>query len=144
VVKMELGTFGAILKFALDVEDQVSAFYKSAAALPVNRNLGTIFLELSSRGEKRLKTLERIRRENVTEMILESIVGLNSDDYIITTKIPESADDEVLKQLAISIETTLQDFYKTAAIKIEFLSEAAYAFEILAEKNAETKKHISS
>jgi rubrerythrin len=141
---MELGTFGAILKFALDIENQVSTFYKSAAALPVNRNLGTIFLELSSRGEKRLKTLERIRRENVTEMILESIVGLNSDDYMITTKIPESADDNVLKQLAISIETTLQDFYNTAATKIDFLSEAAYAFELLAEKNAETMKRISS
>ena len=141
---VELGTFGAILKYALDIENEVSVFYKTAAGLPVNQNLVAMCLELSNRGEKRVKTLERIRRENVTEMILESIVGLNSDDYIITTKIPPSANDKVLKQIAINIETTLQDFYNTAATKIEFLSEAAYAFEILAEKNAETKKRISS
>jgi rubrerythrin len=144
VVKVKLGTFGAILKFALEIENEAYVFYKSASSLLVDQNLVAMFHELSNRGEKRTKTLERVRRENTTEMILEPIIGLDSGAFTLTTSIPESADDDVLRHLAINIETILQDFYTTSATKVEFLSEAAYAFEILADKNAEAKKHLSS
>jgi rubrerythrin len=144
VVIVELGTFGSILKFALDIETEASEFYRSASGLLVSQNLAAMFHELTNRGEKRVKTLERVRRENMTEMILEPIIGLDSDAYTFISKIPESADDEALRQIAARIETALQKYYSTAAKKIEFLSEAAYAFEILAEKNAEIKNRLSS
>ena len=141
---MELGTFGSILKFALEQENEAIQFYKSASAHLSNQRLNELFSELVIRGEKRIKTLERVRRENTTEMILEPIVDFDSEKYSIGKAISDSGDDESLRKTATEIETMLENFYITAAKKIEFLSEAAYAFELLAEKNAETKKRLSS
>lgn len=141
---MELGTFGAIIKFALDIETKVGIFYETASDITKDVELVSIFADLVVRSQKRLKILERVRRENVTEMILEPIMNLDSDSYNIVTEISESANDDTLRTLATNIETTLQEFYTTAAIKIDFLIEAAYAFELLAEKNEETIKLFAS
>ena len=136
---MELGTFGAILKYAMEIEEEVNKFYESASGVAKDPKLVDRFQELHKRGEKRLKTLERVRRENVTEMILEPIVGLDSDDYKIETSISESE----LVDTALSVERTLHGFYSEAAIKIEFLIEASYAFELLAEANERAVETLS-
>ncbi len=141
---MELGTFGAIIKFALDIETKVGNFYESASDIVKDAELVSIFADLVVRGQKRKKTLERVRRENVTEMILEPILEFDSESYSIDIEISESANNDNLRTLATNIETTLQKFYTTAALKTDFLIEAAYAFELLAEKNEETIKRFSS
>ena len=90
-----------------------------------------------------MKTLERVRRENVTEMILEPILDFDSESYSVDTEISEGVNDDILRTLATNIETTLLEFYTAAATKIDFLIEAAYAFELLAEKNEETIKRFT-
>jgi rubrerythrin len=144
MVRMDLGTFGAIMKFALEVETEVTRFYESAQSLAKDEDLAGVFGSLASRGEKRLKTIERIRRENVTEMILEPIVGLDSDAYQPTTSIPEDVDDSKLTNIAREIEKKLNAFYNDAATKLEFLSEVAYSFEILAEANDNSNQRFVS
>jgi len=99
---------------------------------------------LFSRGQKRIKTLERIRRENVTEMILEPIIGLNSETYKPETTSSEGSDDNTVKRVAVIIEKNLNEFYNQAAVKIDFLSEVAYLFELLAEANEATLQRLSS
>ncbi|MFW9767236.1 MAG: hypothetical protein ACFFF9_01365 [Candidatus Thorarchaeota archaeon] len=136
---MELGTFGAILKYAMEVEQEISTFYKTASEVTKDNDLADQFRELHKREEKRLKTLERIRRENVTEMILEPIVGLDSDDYKFDTRIDETK----LVDTAVFLERTLHEFYSKAATKIEFLIEASYAFELLAEANERAVASLS-
>ena len=140
---MELGTFGAIIKFALDIETEVGNFYQTASDLAKDEKLGSIFADLVVRGQKRTKTLERVRRENVTEMILEPILEFDSDSYSIVTEISEGINDADLRVLSTNIESTLLEFYTAAATKIDFLIEAAYAFELLAEKNEETIKRFT-
>lgn len=140
---MELGTFGAIIKFALDIETKISNFYQTASDLTKDEKLGSIFADLVVRGQKRTKTLERVRRENVTEMILEPILEFDSDSYSIVTEISEGINDDNLRVLSTNIESTLLEFYTTAATKIDFLIEAAYAFELLAEKSEETIKRFT-
>ena len=140
---MELGTFGAIIKFALDIETKIGNFYQTASDLTKDVELGSIFADLVVRGQKRTKTLERVRRENVTEMILEPILEFNSDSYSIVTEISEGINDDNLRVLSRNIESTLLEFYTAAATKIDFLIEAAYAFELLAEKNEETIKRFT-
>ena len=142
MILLDLGTFGAIIKFALEIEGSVSEFYTKAGETAKNDTLVELLGELVTRSQKRLKTLERIRRENVTEMILEPIEGLESDSFALETAVSQDIDDSAIKALAESIETTLQKFYETAATKIDFLPEAAYAFELLAEKNEETIKRF--
>ena len=140
---MELGTFGVILKFALDLEDTASSFYESAAKKAVDFSLVSLFENLLNRGQKRIKTLKRIRRENTTEMILEPITGFSSDSYGLVTAIPEDNDEGTIRKTAATIEGVLHDFYTVAATKIDFLSEAAYSFEILAEENDEAKQLLA-
>lgn len=144
MVKMDLGTFGAIMKFALEVEHEVTSFYESASEYVKDKNLSGLFSNLSIRGQKRVKTLERVRRENVTEMILEPIIGLNSDTYILDTTIPEDSNDKTVQKIAVDIEKNLNEFYNQAAAKIDFLSEVAYSFELLAEANEDAVQRLSS
>ncbi|MHA2600849.1 MAG: hypothetical protein AM324_001785 [Candidatus Thorarchaeota archaeon SMTZ1-83] len=140
---MELGTLGAVLKFALDIENRACSFYELACSATTNPNLVAQFEELVQRGQKRIETLMRIRREHTTEMILEPITGLNSDTYNPITAIPEGGDEGTLQLVAVAIETELRDFYTAAAIKIGFLSEVAYSFEQLADENSEAIQHLS-
>lgn len=141
---MDLGTFGAVMKFALEVESEVSGFYESAKEIVKDQDLAGLFDSLANRGRKRVKTIERVRRENVTEMILEPITGLDSDAYKPVTSLPDSPDDNVLQGLAVEIEKNLQAFYTQAGAKIDFLSEVAYSFELLAEANEEASNRLSS
>lgn len=140
---MELGTFGAIMKFALETEQDVTRFYEAASKLVKDQNQVTLFQDLLKRGEKRLKTLERVRRENVTEMILEPIIGLDSENYKIETEIPSSPDEKAVQELALSIEKGLFEFYSHAGKKIDFLIEVAYSFELLAEANEKAVQSLS-
>ncbi|MFW9975765.1 MAG: hypothetical protein ACFFDQ_10890 [Candidatus Thorarchaeota archaeon] len=140
---MELGTFGAIMTFALEVEHEVTSYYESTKQKVKDQDLANTFESLAARGQKRVKTIERIRRENVTEMILEPISGLYSDTFKPKTSIPETYDDNTLREIAVKIEKILQAFYAQAAVKIEFLSEAAYSFELLAEANEDASRRLS-
>ncbi|MFX1559249.1 MAG: hypothetical protein ACFFBL_01550 [Promethearchaeota archaeon] len=140
---MELGTFGAIMTFALEVEREVAKFYESAKEIVKDQEMANLFGKLANRGQKRVKTVERLRRENVTEMILEAINGLDSDAYAPSTAIPESPDDKTLQEIAVEIETNLGAFYTQAAVKVDFLGEVAYAFELLAEANEEASQSLS-
>ena len=142
--KMDLGTFGAIMNFALEVENEISSFYKSASEYVKDQNLAGLFSDLSNRGQKRIKTLERVRRENVTEMILEPIVGLDSENYKLITEIPSGMEQKEVKDLSIDIEKGLLEFYTHAAAKIDFLIEAAYSFELLSEANEKALQRLSS
>lgn len=139
---VELTTFGAVVKFALDIEGQVSSFYESAIGVATDPDLGKLLESLFHRGQKRIKTLMRVRRENVTEMILEPIAGLNSEVHKLVTVIPEGANDSVVRETAAALETKLHEFYMHAAAKIDFLSEAAYALELLADANSEAAQSL--
>ncbi|TFH09605.1 MAG: hypothetical protein E4H14_04115 [Candidatus Thorarchaeota archaeon] len=140
---MDLGTFGAIIKFALEIEADISDFYKKISDHAEDDVLVGLLRDLITRGQKRITTLERVRRENVTEMILEPIEGLDSNSFVIETEVSEVINDATIKTLASAIETTLWRFYTAAAKKIDFLPEAEYAFELLAEKSEETIKRLA-
>jgi hypothetical protein len=139
---VELTTFGAVVKFALDIEAEVSSFYESASGVATDPDFGKLLESLFHRGQKRIKTLLRIRRENVTEMILEPIAGLDSEVHKPVIIIPEGADDGVVRETATALETKLHEFYMHAAAKIDFLSEAAYALELLADANSEAAQNL--
>lgn len=141
---MDLGTFGAIIKFALEIEGKASDFYNDLGEYAKDAVLVELLRELVTRGQKRIQTLERIRRENVTEMILEPIEGLDSDSFGIETDASIALDDATIKTMVTRIERTLQNFYNTAARKIDFLPEAEYALELLAEKNEEFIKRLDT
>ncbi len=123
---MELGTFGAILRFAMQMEEQSAAFYEAASgAAPALRELG-------QGARKRLARLEQARREGVAEMILESITGLDGDAYAVT--LDPRADAAALRAQAQEQEEAAARFYRDAAAKLP-IREVARLFQRLAQEH---------
>lgn len=137
VVRLELGTFGAVMSFALELEHASEAFYKQLHGSTSDSTLKPVLEKILARCSVRISTLERVRRENVTEMILEPIRGINSDSFPTDITISTSTDSKDLQNAAKAWEAKRKSFFESASHKIEFLLEAADAFERLADENDE-------
>jgi len=133
---MELGTFGAILRFAMELEQQAVDFYEGA----VGGELEAGFGELARGSRKRLKRLERARREMVTEMILESITGLNGDDYRVD--VDSKVDEAGLLRQARTLEETTACFYQDAAAKMP-IREVVRLFRRLVRENEQRQTQLA-
>ena len=125
---MELGTFGAILRFAMDLEEQAVGFYEEATRGGLEETFG----ELARGSGKRLRRLERARREMVAEMILESITGLDGDAYHVD--LDPGSDEAGLVRQAQALEETAARFYRDAAAKMP-IREVVRLFQRLAREN---------
>ncbi len=125
---MELGTFGAILGYAMQLEEGAAGFYEAAA----RGSLQAAFGELARSSRKRLRRLERDRREGVAEMILESITGLDSDAYRMDLN-SEADETELLRQ-AQALEETAARFYRDAAVKMP-VREVTRSLTRMAQEN---------
>ena len=125
---MELGTFGAILRFAMDLEEQAVGFYEGTARGGLEETFG----ELAQGSGKRLRRLERARREMVAEMILESITGLDGDAYHVD--LDPGTDEVSLVQQAQALEKVAARFYRDAAEKMP-IREVVRLFQRLAREN---------
>ncbi len=139
---MELGTFGAVIKFALELEAMAAAFYETASAITSTEQLKIPFEAQIQKRLMRMETLKRLRRENTTEMILEPIHGLQDEEYRVKSECPEGCPDEELLKLASELEERNQKFYEDAAKKIEFLIEPADIFERFAEENGDNAQSL--
>ncbi len=78
---MPLENFGSILTFAAQLEELDSAFYSAAATNPNCAQHKDLFAELAGNEKKNEKSVLRVRRENVTEMILEPITNFTRDPF---------------------------------------------------------------
>ncbi len=143
LISGSLTTFGAVLKYALELEAVAAAFYETASTITSTQNLRSVFQALIIQGQKRIQILMRVRRENTTEMILEPISGLDGNAYRPTTECPETCTDDALIQLAKAMENKINNFYTSAAEKVSFLSEAADIFERLAEEHLENQNILA-
>ena len=109
---LSLNQFGSILTFAINLEGQLAKFYEDTA-----RSSGIHGEELSKRANdchKRVRKLERSRRENVTEITLEPIEGLDAANYQLdfTKNSPQAIN---------AIEETVIRFYADVTPKINVL-----------------------
>lgn len=127
---MELATFGAILKFALELEQQSIAFY---AQTPTER-LAALWTDLADGARRREQRLQEARRELVAEMILEPIVGLSAADYQV--RVPTAQDDTALLEHARALEEVAHRFYCDAAAKMP-IREVARLFQRFARENSQ-------
>ena len=133
---MELGTLGAILKFALELEEKAQEFYQEAARRVSQPRLRELFQEYARRGRKRRQLLERTRRENTAEMILEPITGFFSEDYEPDCTLPEGISSAEVLEKARALEEKTARFYEVAAGKVG-ITEVTRAFRKLGRENTE-------
>jgi hypothetical protein len=131
----ELGTFGAIISFALVLETQAFAFYESIDGTKLDQTI-TNLLKGST---KRIARLKRIRQELVTEMILEPISGIDGDTFALEIS-STPGEDSIINQ-AVNIEDNMGAFYTTAASLIP-MKEVESAFYRLAKENWDRKTKL--
>lgn len=141
---MELKTFGGVLRFAIELETKIIALYEEMSRDKRCQGARQDWLDLLREHKKCLDLLERTRRENVAEMILEPIRGLSSDDYDLQTAFtPEMSYLDVVK-LALKLEERSQEFYANSAEKISGLGEASKPLRKLAKERERYKLKLKS
>jgi rubrerythrin len=127
---MNLSTFSAILTFALDTEDRSIAFLEKLIVRKDCLVVGPALEEIVQVKKKHRRTLETIRRENITEMILEPVRNLKTVDF------PSEIPQKEVKTLADGIQAVLaaekmaSRFLLTASEKLN-LAEVAKALKKL-------------
>ena len=113
-----LNTFGAILTHAIELETRLRDYYLAAGVSA-----------RAADADKRRTNLERARRENITEIKLEPIEGLDAADYAL-----KLGDTSAAGQNAN--EATAARFFTDVAPKIN-VREAQRALERCARQHQE-------
>lgn len=137
---MPLTNFGSILNFAEDVEKLNHGFYETAALNPECADYKDTFTELGAATGKNIKIVQRSRRENVTEMILEPI-----KDFVRTPFMDECDGVDTMSSIeslekAQRLEEKAFNYYTVASGKIKALPEVSRVCRILAKKH---KAHLA-
>ena len=122
---MQLGTFGAVMRHAIELEDSASKFYgELAQKAPAGARAG--IQELSDASRKNKQLLEKTRRMEMQEMILETITGIDTTNYNTSF---DATDYKVGLENARGIERKASLFYSDASKKLIFLPNAAKTLE---------------
>ncbi|MGQ0797916.1 MAG: hypothetical protein ACT4OI_08665 [Methanobacteriota archaeon] len=136
----ELTTFGALLRFAIELEAASCAYYESASTVLAKDGAGTLVRELAAQHANRHRLLERTRQMKLNEMVLEPVSGLDGRRYVFdATPAPR---DGALRR-AVDLETIAQAFYgDSATVAKSILTEAARTFRKLAEENGRNAERL--
>jgi hypothetical protein len=129
---VSLNTFGAVVTFAIDLEGAMQRFYEDASA--IGGDTAELFAQYARKSAKRRQRMVAVRQDNVTEMILEPIHGLNQVDYDPAFTAPKDRDQALAE--AIRLEGRAERFYRDAGPKLN-VTEPRRAFQKLAQENVE-------
>lgn len=113
-----LNTFGAIMTFAIELEAQLEQYYQTIG----DRTR-------ADEAARRRANLERVRRENITEIKLEPIEGLDENSYRLPL-------NDVTAEGKRRVEKIAAQFYADVAPKIN-VREAQRALERCARQHGE-------
>jgi hypothetical protein len=130
---MSLGTFGAVLGFAAEMVGRSLNFYRAAVQKVEDSVVKEALEKLMSEGGKILALMEKTRRENVTEMILEPVTGLAREEYEMETAISGREKEADFLKAALGIEKMEEKFFRDASARMPF-AEVARIFRKIAQK----------
>jgi len=140
---MALSTFGAIMGFAAEITGQTAEIYRTLGQKAKDLGLREVLQTLSVEGEKSRSLMEKTRRENVTEMILEPITGLHQEGYEIDLKVTDQMGDADLLKAALAIEEREKKFFSDVSSKVP-LPEVARIFRKMAQKKQENLEKLQN
>ena len=132
---MPLENFGSILNFAEELESQDQEFYEAVADNPACAEHKALFEQFATDAKKNVKTVQRTRRENVTEMILEPIKDFVRAPYCEECQAAPNMTVEDALDSAKRLEDRAVRYYTEAAAKIKALPEVARALKLLGKKH---------
>jgi hypothetical protein len=138
---MELSAFGAIMEFALKRENEFKDIVEDALGREGLDPLKELLDGISRDARKNLKTLERTRRENINEMVIAPISGLEGDDYVFEAMSIDGMSAAEFARYAGEILERSISFFRDAADKVP-IEEARRAFQRLAKKKTSLRESI--
>ena len=132
---MPLDNSGSILNIAEELELQDLGFYKTVAESPACADHKGMFTEFAAAIDKNVKAVQRTRRENVTEMILEPIKGFIRAPFCEECQGADSMDAAQAIDAARRLEDRAVRYYTEAATKIKAQPEVARALKVIGKKH---------
>ena len=133
---MPLENFGSILNFAEELELQDLGFYKTLVDNPACADHKAMFEAFAAAIDKNVKTVQRTRRENVTEMILEPIKDFIRAPFCEECEGVDKMDAAEALDAARRLEDRAVRYYTEAATKIKAQPEVARALKLLGKKHS--------
>ncbi|MBW2431958.1 MAG: ferritin-like domain-containing protein [Deltaproteobacteria bacterium] len=133
---MPLENFGSILNFAEELELQDLGFYKTLVGNPACADYKPMFEAFAAAIDKNVKTVQRTRRENVTEMILEPIRDFIRAPFCEECVGVDKMDAAEALDAARRLEDRAVRYYTEAAAKIKAQPEVARALRMLGKKHS--------
>lgn len=141
----ECTTFGAVIRFALELEKGAAGVCEEFSKQPQLAAAAETFKELAAVHKKRGSLLETTRQQKLNEMILEPIQDLHGDQYFIRTDFPKSADLKTSAKFVADIEEKSARFYTDASkVAKTLLSEAARIMDKMGKDNLAFKAKLES
>ena len=110
-------------------------FFSGASASPACSHVKPVFDTLVNNCRKRIKEIERARRENVTEMILEGIEGFVRKPFVMETKDTDGMDADAVVSEARDLLSRCVRYYGDAGPRLKRQPEVARVLKTLAKKN---------
>jgi rubrerythrin len=133
---MPLENFGSILNFAEELELQDLGFYKTVAENPACAEHRRLLAEFAADIDKNVKAVQRSRRENVTEMILEPIRDFMRAPFCEECGAAALMTADEALNTARRLEDRAVRYYTEAATKIKAQPEVARALQTIGKKHA--------
>jgi rubrerythrin len=141
---MELKNFGSVLNFAAEMEANDGAFYQCAAKNPACQSHKDLFEGLSQEHRQNEQRILRVRRENVTEMILEPIGDFTKAPFVLEYTGAERMGLKEVVEAARKLETRSENYYLEAAEKLKALPEVTGELKRIGKKHVIHKEKLPS
>ncbi|MBA2882797.1 rubrerythrin [Desulfosalsimonas propionicica] len=141
---MPLKGFGVILTFAETIETENKDFYLQGTSQLPEGEVKSFLYELIKEKEKQIKQVQRVRRENVAEMILEPVEGFTRDRFLVNLSGVNAADPGAVVETARKIEERNLNYYREAAKKMKSHPEVASALQQLEKKQKKLLSKMDS
>jgi rubrerythrin len=132
---MPLINFGSILSFAEELENQELTFYSDAVLNEACSMYSETFSQFAKEAQANIKNIQRTRRENVTEMILENIDGFTRQPYCAECGLAAEMDAATALETARMLEERSVSYYTAAAEKLKSQPEVARALKLIGKKH---------
>ncbi len=141
---MPLENFGSVLNFAAELEKQDQTFFAAIAGNPACAEYKEMFEQFASDAGKNIKAVERTRRENVTEMILEPIKDFTRAPYC--EECGEAGRMGVKDALATArrLADRAERYYTEAAEKIKAQPEVSRALKTIGKKHKAHREKLAA
>lgn len=141
---MPLENFGSILNFAEELESLDRQFYAAASGNPACAGYKALFAQLEAEAARNITTVQRIRRENVTEMILEAVKDFTRAPFCEACEGAAGQSAAEVLGTAKRLESRAERYYAEAAEKLKALPEVSRALKTLGKNRKAHGAKLSS